>query len=121
MTADWHYDGSRCIGCLDALKWVKALDVSDTETQERVLNRMAYEFDKDIAIKPRFNKGKYGEQYDSYSCGKCGSGGVEAWWTYCPNCGYMIGHDWKDGVQKGIQEKTREEFEQLTLQFDVEE
>lgn len=78
------------VGCETALTWVENLSGVDEMIKERVLHRMRYEFDKDIPVKPRFNKGKYGPRYDSYSCGNCGTTISEAWHEYCPNCGFRI-------------------------------
>ncbi len=79
------------VGCQTALTWVNELKGVDENIKMRVLSRMQYEFDKDIAVKPRFNKGKYGARYDSYSCGNCGTTIAEAWHEYCPRCGFRIG------------------------------
>ena len=106
-----HYQGGRCVGCTDALKWVESLAVDDAEMKERVLNRMMYEFDKSIPIMATFHKGRYGSQYDHYTCGHCGSGIIEAHWKYCPKCGYSIGKTERDGER-------RAKYEQLTI-FDA--
>ena len=79
------------VGWETAIKWIENLKGVDTKIQDCVINRMKYEFAKDIAVKPRFNKGKYGHKYDSFSCGKCGSGINEAWYEFCPRCGFRIG------------------------------
>ena len=65
-------------------------DPKDKETHERVMNRLNYENEKSkgAAIKkvPKLN----GRDY-FVKCGKCGSEAVkEAWYRYCPNCGYKI-------------------------------
>ena len=81
----------RCVGCQQALDWLASLQVPDSEkeTKEYVLNRMRYEFDKDIPVEPKFHKGKYGHQYDSYSCGNCGHG-ISTGYKFCPECGFRI-------------------------------
>ena len=84
-------DYGAMVGCETALIWVENLNGVDKKIQERVLRRMRYEFEKDIPVKPRFNKGKYGAKYDTWSCGNCGSGIGEAWHEFCPKCGYRIG------------------------------
>lgn len=84
-------DYGPCVGCEEALHWVENIETADTEKKERVLRRMEYEFDKDIPVKPKFHKGKYGSQYDSCTCGHCGCTIAEACWKYCPNCGFRIG------------------------------
>ena len=64
----------------------------DVEEYEYALNRVRYRFAQCVPVAPKFHKGKYGKQYDSYSCGNCGyTVGVPD--KYCPNCGYMI--DWR--------------------------
>ncbi len=79
------------VGCQAALTWVENLKNVDGNIKSRVLSRMQYEFDKDIAVPPKFHKGKYGAKYDSWTCGHCGAGLNEAHWKFCPNCSYMIG------------------------------
>ena len=44
---------------------------------------------KDVPVEPKFNKGKYGSKYDSYSCGRCGFG-IRTEYKFCPNCGQRI-------------------------------
>lgn len=83
----------QCVGCADAIKWVESLTGVDEIMQERVLNRMRYEFDKDIPVPVKFRKGIYGRKYDNYSCGNCGYGGLEVHEHYCPDCGFRI--DWR--------------------------
>lgn len=96
------------IGCNDAIIWVKNLTGVDNAIRDRVLARMAYEFDKSIPVKPTLHKGIYGHKYDTYSCGNCGAGINEAFYQYCPNCGFAI-------AKEKWQEKKREDFIQLTL------
>ncbi len=79
------------VGCETAITWVTGLKEVDRNIQERVVRRMRYEFKKDIPVKPVFHKGKYGAKYDNFTCGKCGCGLSEAWYKFCPNCGYIIG------------------------------
>ena len=77
------------IGCQDAIAWVSAIPTQDIETKERVLNRMRYEFDKSKPVEPKFRKGLYGRQYDSYACGNCGFT-IRTEYKWCPNCGFRI-------------------------------
>ena len=79
------------VGCDSAITWVENLKDVDNNIKERVLRRMRYEFQKDIPVRPKFHKGKYGAKYDSYTCGKCGFGINEVVYKFCPNCGYAIG------------------------------
>lgn len=44
---------------------------------------------KDVPLEPKFHPGKYGTKYDSYSCGRCGSG-IQVFYRFCPNCGQRI-------------------------------
>lgn len=83
----------QCVGCEYALTWVENLTGVDEIIKERVLNRMRYEFDKDIPVKPKFRKGIYGKKYDNYSCGNCGYGGLQVHEVYCAHCGFRI--DWR--------------------------
>lgn len=78
----------RMVGYSDAIAWVEALP--ESETKGYVLARMRYEADKAKPVKMRFIKGRYGHKYDSWQCGNCGSGILEAHWKYCPNCGFAI-------------------------------
>lgn len=62
----------------------------DEETHERVMNRLNYENEKakGVVIKkvPKLN----GRDY-FVKCGNCGNEAVkEAWYKYCPNCGYKV-------------------------------
>lgn len=79
------------IGCKDAVEWVRSQQVIDVDIQERVINRMEYEFEKDLGTPPTYHKGKYGSKYDSWTCGNCGHGLAEPYWKFCPNRGYKVG------------------------------
>lgn len=83
------------VGEKDAMDFLLNLPVrtEDEETLCRVIKRVKYRFDQCDPVPPVFHKGMYGKKYDSYSCGNCGRGALEAGWKYCPNCGYVIG--WK--------------------------
>lgn len=72
----------------DAIAWAERQP--DSTVKNCVLNRMRYERDKTIPVKPKFLPGKYGHKYDSYSCGNCGAGITQAHWEFCPNCGFAI-------------------------------
>lgn len=89
---------SKTYGMMDSydncIAWVEALEVPDKDYKQRVLNRMRYERDKQIPVKPKFHKGHYGKKFDYYTCGKCGvtmKDGVGD--NYCWNCGFRIGWD----------------------------
>ena len=79
------------VGCETAMGWVSNLSNVDENIKIRVLRRMQYEFAKDIPVKPKFHKGKYGKKYDNFTCGQCGFGLSEVVWDFCPKCGYAIG------------------------------
>ena len=102
-------DYGTMVGCNTAITWVQNLTGVNDQIRQRVLSRMAYEFDKDIPIKPKFHKGIYGHQFDHYTCGHCGFGIDESVYHYCPNCGFRIAKNEYD-------EKARIEFTQLTLE-----
>ena len=72
----------------DALNWLRSLDAPVKE-KECVLRRIEYEFDRDIPVKPKFHKGRYGRKYDYYTCGNCGFGTSKSE-KYCRNCGFRI-------------------------------
>ncbi len=79
----------RMIGFDQAIKWAEGQP--DSTVKEFALNRMRYERDKARPVPPVFHKGVYGKKYDSWTCGNCGSGVSEAWWEWCPRCGFAIG------------------------------
>lgn len=82
------------IGCSSVIAWIENLKNVDDTIKERVLARINYEFDKDIPVSPKFHKGKCGKQYDSYTCGNCGTTikrGITS--NYCDNCGFAIKWD----------------------------
>ncbi|MCR5720025.1 MAG: hypothetical protein K6F84_05620 [Lachnospiraceae bacterium] len=80
---------SPMVGCNTAITWVENLKNVDDAIRNRVLKRMIYEFSKDIPVKPKFHKGKYGHKYDHYTCGNCGHG-INIYDKFCPNCGFRI-------------------------------
>ena len=117
------YDGGMCVGCVEALEWVRDLEGFDTEMRDRVWRRMAYEFDKGIPVKPTYRKGVYGRKYDQYTCGRCGFVLHLPIDKYCSNCGqkvttkdYRSGKDWHH-----YEQVAREKYEQLTFDFCKEE
>ena len=63
-----------------------------------------------IGSKPIFHKGRYGKQYDYWTCGNCGStvkhDVVE---NYCCNCGYKILWDNPRCLTGQIKEEKRDE------------
>ena len=79
----------RMIGFDQAITWAEGQP--DSTVKEFALNRMRYERDKAKPVPPVFHKGVYGKKYDSWTCGNCGSGVSEAWWEWCPRCGFAIG------------------------------
>lgn len=89
---------SKSYGLMDSfdncIKWVEELEVKDPEYKDRVLNRLRYERDKAKPVKPTFRKGKYGKQFDTYTCGRCGFSVNEPVYRFCPNCGFAI--NWRE-------------------------
>lgn len=79
----------RMIGFDQVITWAEGQP--DSTVKEFALNRMRYERDKAKPVPPIFHKGVYGKKYDSWTCGNCGSGVSEAWWKWCPRCGFAIG------------------------------
>lgn len=79
----------RMIGFDQVITWAEGQP--DSTVKEFALNRMRYERDKAKPVPPIFHKGVYGKKYDSWTCGHCGSGVSEAWWKWCPRCGFAIG------------------------------
>ena len=85
------------VGCETAIMWIENLKGVDEHIQERVLNRVRYEFEKDIPVPVKYMKGKYGRKYDTWSCGHCGHGISETQaraGRFCGQCGYRI-KEWK--------------------------
>ena len=101
-------DYGTMIGCNSSITWVQNLQGVNDSIKERVLARMAYEFDKSIPVKPKFHKGLYSSSHSYYICGNCGTSIQEAHWHFCPNCGFRI-------AKSEHEEKQRDEFTQLTL------
>ena len=100
-------DYGTMVGYNSALTWVSNLKNVDDNIKQRVLARMAYEFDKDIPTPIKKHKGIYGSKFDHATCGNCGFGAA-AFYNYCPNCGFKI-------AKSEYEEKQRETFEQMTL------
>ncbi len=71
-----------------AIQWAQSMP--DSADKQHSINRMRYERDKAVPVTPKFHKGMYGHKYDTYTCGNCGTRITEAWWRYCPNCGFAI-------------------------------
>ena len=71
-----------------AIQWAQSMP--DSADKQHSINRMRYERDKAVSVTPKFHKGIYGHKYDTYTCGNCGTRITEAWWRYCPNCGFAI-------------------------------
>ena len=96
MSYELSGDG-RCVSMDDALEMFEcyvpdALSSNgevDPDEYEYALNRFRFMAQRMIPVKPRFNKGKYGHKYDSYSCGKCGAV-VTVSSKYCSQCGRPI-------------------------------
>lgn len=77
------------VGCNEAINWVMSLNIPEqADKQDLVVNRMMYEFEKDMGATAKKHKGKY--MADFYTCGNCGASVNEPHWKYCPNCGYRI-------------------------------
>lgn len=117
-----NYDGGQCVGCDDALEWVRDLKGVDEDMRDKVFRRMAYEFDKGVPTRPKFHKGLYGKQYDSYTCGHCGFVLSISTDKFCANCGSMImkpdpNGRAADGGFHHYQVIERQRYEQLTFDF----
>lgn len=69
----------------DAIAWAERQP--NSTVKDCVLARMRYERDKTIPVPAKPYKGRY---WTSYNCGNCGHGVDEAYWKYCPNCGFAI-------------------------------
>lgn len=98
----YHITGISC-SCDDALEMLEIFipdnmpdEVKNEQFSvdyEETLNRVRCALSKQIPTKPQFRKGKYGSQYDSYTCSHCGFGIRRDLYEFCPKCGQMI--DWK--------------------------
>lgn len=78
------------MGYSDAISWIEE-HAPEADGKSQVLNRMRYERDKTLPVRPKFRKGVYGKKHDSWSCGNCGRGGIDVIDDYCPKCGFKIG------------------------------
>lgn len=70
----------------NAIRWAQSMP--DSADKQHSINRMRYERDKSIPVRPKAYKGRY---WTTWNCGNCGSGLTEAHWKYCPACGFAIG------------------------------
>ena len=104
----------RCICECDSCKYQKGaycalIDLAPTvisdPQKEHAIN--AY-----IGAKPKSHKGKYGKQYDSYTCGHCGHQLKDINDNYCWNCGYRI--LW-DSIRCLTDKSPETESEQITF------
>jgi rubrerythrin len=97
-------------GAEDAVKWL--MELPQSETRDRVIQRFIYEADKGVAVPRKFHKGLYGHKYDQYTCGHCGYGLSEPQYKFCPNCGFRCAD-----IGNEYQAKRRAEYEQLVFNF----
>lgn len=92
------------MGYNDAIGWVDALEVPDSEAErkKRVLARMQYERDKTQPVKPKL---RIGRSFDEIYCGNCAYLLAEGEnYEYCPRCGFAI--DWQ-ALKKERAERTQ--------------
>lgn len=78
----------------DTIKFFKGMEKSvnkeDREKYICAINRLNYENDKSKGAEIKQIK-KLNEKGCIKKCGNCGNEAVkEAWYKYCPNCGYWI-------------------------------
>ena len=81
----------RMVSFSDAVAWVERMDVPEGESDMKqwVLNRLRYERDQNVPVKPRIHKGR---TFDEWYCGNCGNIFVNGAGDYCKKCGFAI--DW---------------------------
>ena len=75
-----------------AVRWVEEITPESpaaAELQDRVVNRLRYERDQSVPVRPKVYKGRY----RTYSCGNCGHGITEIGDNFCANCGRAIKWD----------------------------
>lgn len=104
----------RCICECDSCKYQKhaycaLIDLAPTVVsdpqKEHAIN--AY-----TGARPKFHKGKYGKQYNSYTCGHCGHQLKDINDNFCWNCGYRI--LW-DSIRCLTDKSPETESEQITF------
>lgn len=81
----------RMISFEDAVRWAEGVAVPEgcEGSKACALNRLRYERDRNVPVKPRTRKGR---TFDEHTCGNCGRG-VEVGYRYCAGCGFAI--DWR--------------------------
>ena len=81
-----------CCSVKDAIEYIGSLEPRDKhdEMPMRIVNRLRYIQAKDEGVKPKFHKGIYSREHDYWTCGHCGTSGLDVIHNYCWNCGYKI-------------------------------
>ena len=81
-----------CVSFDDAIEYFSKFEPIKgmEEAHERAMNRLKYENEKAKGVIVKKVKKLNGRGY-FVKCGNCGNEAVkEAWYKYCPNCGYKI-------------------------------
>lgn len=104
----------RCICECDSCKYQKGAYCALIDLAPSVISepQRQYAVDAYIGAKPKFHKGKYGKQYDSYTCGYCGHQLKDINDNFCWNCGYRI--LW-DSIRCLTDKSPETESEQITF------
>lgn len=97
-----------------AIEEIEKAEFTSGDMKERVLNRLMYMRDQDIAVKPKYHKGRQGRTFDYYTCGHCGNTIREIGDNYCSGCGFRIGWD-STRCLTGFDEAEEEKLNQKNL------
>ncbi len=75
-----------------ALAMLNRLENGETKLLQdgALINNIRRGLTRDYPLEPNFRPGKYGHQYDSYTCRNCGFSVKQAFYKYCPNCGQKL-------------------------------
>ncbi len=81
-----------CVGGKEAIEYFESLPVPEgkEELRDRSLNRIKYEVNKGLGVPLKIIPAPKKGWREVKNCGNCGCECGEAWFEYCPKCGYRI-------------------------------
>ena len=75
------------IGSIEAVEYFQSLIPEGDAKGQSALERIKYESARSIGLRVKRMPPPKPGFHETVVCRHCGSGGIEAWWSYCPNCG----------------------------------